>query len=261
MSASLPPPAPPKPSFISQLIAGASAGLIADVFMHPVNTLQTNLQSNLSVPRPSVLYRGFGIVALFSAPSHALYFSIYDNLRETSPGLAGLAAELSGTVLLTPSEVLKKRAQVGAAGYAAPLPEVLRGVAKDVRATPLGTVRDLYAGAVLSSAVWLPFSAIYFDSYERLKRVGVPTWLSATAGGGVAALATAPLDVVLTRLQTRHEGVRGFRAAVRSVAKDMAWFKGAGARVAWLAPCSGISLTTYEALASRLDGVFGERKG
>lgn len=157
------PPPPEKPTFLAQLLAGASAGLLSDALMHPVNTVQTNRQSNLPTPRAR-LYRGFSVVALFSAPAHALYFSVYDNLRETSPAAAGLAAELSGTLLLTPSEVLKKRAQVGAVGYAAPLGHLLTAVARDVRRAPGPTVRDLYAGAVLSSAVWLPFSVIYFDS-------------------------------------------------------------------------------------------------
>lgn len=76
----------------------------------------------------------------------------------------------------------------------------------------------------------------------------------------MAALATAPLDIVLTRLQTRYDGARTFRAAVTSVARDAAWLRGSAARVAWLAPCAGISLTTYEALAPRLDAAFGSEE-
>lgn len=245
-----------KAGVASQLVAGAAAGLLADTAMHPLNTAQTNLQSGRAAPRRlPQLYRGFAIVALFSVPSHGLYFSVYDSLRDRSPAAAGLAAELTGTLLLTPSEVLKKRTQLAQPGYRAPLPALLRGVAADLRRAPGPTVRDLYTGLALSCAVWLPFSALYFDVYERLRARAAPVWAAATAGGGVAAAATAPLDVVLTRLQTRHGGAATFRAAVRGVARDRAWFRGVGARVAWLAPSAGISLTAYEALAPRLDAV------
>lgn len=250
-----------KASTASQLFAGASAGLLADVVMHPVNTVQTNVQSGLRAPRSlSSLYRGFGIVALFSVPSHGLYFCVYDRLRDTSPAAAGLAAEATGTCLLTPSEVLKKRAQIGQEGYGGSLGVILGNARRDLWRAPMSTLRDLYSGLFLSSCVWLPFSAIYFDVYERLRAKNMAVWAASTTGGGVAAFATAPLDIVLTRLQTKYEGKSGFVPALRSVHREMAYFNGVRARIAWLAPCAGISLTTYEFLVGRMGSVPSSNK-
>lgn len=237
-------------SVLHQVAAGAAAGLAADVMMHPADTIRTHVQTGHRIPWSiPKLYRGFAVVASFSAPSHAVFFATYDRVRSTSPALAGLAAELCGALIFTPQEVVKKRMQLAQHGYQSSMQDVLAAVQVEMKRAPYKTVRDLYTGYWLSVCTYGPFSALYFHFYESLRRdKHLSPWLAASIGGGVAAVVTTPFDVALTRLQTRHGNAASLYAVLRGMFAERAWFQGALARAAWLAPCAGISLQTFETL-------------
>jgi hypothetical protein len=242
-------------TLVSQLVAGGTAGLVSDLIMFPLDTVRTHVQSSKGVPRSSVLlYRGFAVTATFSIPAHAVYFSTYDRMRGTSPVAAGIIAEMTGALIFTPQEVIKKRTQLRLTGYTHATPGLLaRAVLAELRRTPLRTTRDLYTGYWLSVATWGPFSAIYLAGYENLRKAtDLPVFVAAGTAAVFGALLTAPLDGALTRLQTQTQSLAsdGLCGILRDMAREKAWFRGAGSRAVWLGGCGAISLTIFEALVA-----------
>ena len=144
----------------------------------------------------------------------------------------------------------------------------------------------VYRGYGATIASFGPFSALYFAFYERLKAaaaayLGVAkrdahddvmlpfSWQLGTActAGGAAAWLTSPLDLAKLRLQVQRGmaaaggggGSAGTAAApfayrnllhglrtIVSVEGTRALFRGAGARVAYHAPATAVTMTLFE---------------
>lgn len=245
----------------AHFFAGAAAGVISDVTTHPLDAAATHAQSGTQASSLRALYRGFGVAAVMSAPAYAMYFSTYETARNSGihPAAAGCFAEAGGGLFFVPCEVLKKRAVLGTAGYTR-----LRGlpvtVAQLVRAEG---VRALYAGYFTSVAAWAPFSAVYFWCFEAArKRVLVDRrgqdLACGSIAGATAAFVTAPIDLVATRVQTRHGGARTVSDVVRGIVRNdglgvRPFFRGAGARVVWLAPEAAVAIWAFEYLKRLFD--------
>ena len=116
----------------------------------------------------------------------------------------------------------------------------------------------------------MPFSAIYFPSYNHLKRdffgegpnkkLGVVQLLTAGALAGMpAAYLTTPCDVIKTRLQVEarkgeatYNGIRHCAKTVLGEEGFRAFFKGGPARVLRSSPQFGFTLAGYEVLQKLL---------
>ena len=128
----------------------------------------------------------------------------------------------------------------------------------------------LYKGASACLLRDVPFSAIYFPSYNHLKRdffgegpnkkLGVLQLLTAGAIAGMpAAYLTTPCDVIKTRLQvearkgeTKYTSLRHCAATVYKEEGFKAFFKGGPARVLRSSPQFGFTLAAYEVLQKLL---------
>lgn len=201
-----------------------------------------------------------------SAPSAGVHFA------------AGMLAESVSCVLWVPIDVVKERQQV--AGVSAQRrPSTLDVIRQIVRTEG---VRGVYRGYAATLASFGPFSALYFAFYERLKTgaeratstargslLPLP-WqiLCASSAGAAASLLTSPLDLVKLRLQVQRAGTaaiaaagvgpgpapwgapyRGVAHALREVVRlegAPALFRGAGARVAFHAPSTALTMTLFE---------------
>lgn len=133
----------------------------------------------------------------------------------------------------------------------------------------LGIV-GLYKGATACLLRDVPFSAIYFPSYNHLKRdffgesptkkLGVLQLLTAGAIAGMpAAYLTTPCDVIKTRLQVEaRKGdatYNGLIDCAKKVYRDegfKAFFKGGPARILRSSPQFGFTLASYEVLSNLL---------
>lgn len=122
--------------------------------------------------------------------------------------------------------------------------------------------------------LWLihtvPFSAIYFPTYNHLKRdmfgegpnkkLGILQLLSAGAIAGMpAAYLTTPCDVIKTRLQVEARKGEQTYTTLRHAAKTIwqqegfrAFFKGGPARIMRSSPQFGFTLAGYELLQGLL---------
>jgi solute carrier family 25 aspartate/glutamate transporter 12/13 len=133
----------------------------------------------------------------------------------------------------------------------------------------LGLV-GLYKGASACLLRDVPFSAIYFPSYNHLKRdyfgesqtkkLGIVQLLLAGAIAGMpAAYLTTPCDVIKTRLQVEaRKGDTSYTSlthCAKTVWKEegfRAFFKGGPARIMRSSPQFGFTLAAYEVLQNAL---------
>lgn len=133
----------------------------------------------------------------------------------------------------------------------------------------LGLV-GLYKGASACLLRDVPFSAIYFPTYNHLKRdyfgesptkkLGILQLLTAGAIAGMpAAYLTTPCDVIKTRLQVEaRKGDTSYvslRHCAQTVWKEegfKAFFKGGPARIMRSSPQFGFTLAGYEVLQGLL---------
>ena len=73
-----------KNSFLISLLSGAAAGTGVDVILFPLDTIKTRLQSKLGFWNSGGfrgIYNGLPSTLLGSAPTAALFFTIYDTAK------------------------------------------------------------------------------------------------------------------------------------------------------------------------------------
>eukprot|EP00761_Pharyngomonas_kirbyi_P002537 gb/GECH01002541.1/.p1 GENE.gb/GECH01002541.1/~~gb/GECH01002541.1/.p1 ORF type:complete len:333 (+),score=61.58 gb/GECH01002541.1/:1-999(+) len=214
------------------------------------------------------------------------------DLAESSCYLfAGALAEVAASTLCVPLEVVKLRMQLAQGSTAgvkpSPFSTVSTAAGRTRRTTStkdtllvkenyryrnvfhgLSQVYRLEGVAGLYTGLWatmvrdVPYSALYFLLYERLKqrvllaRTGSAmgdlgaqdTLVVSGTAGGVAAFLSNPLDLIKTRMQTQSHRYTGVTATVRKVAREEglpAFFKGSHTRVVWI---SSVMSVTFVAL-------------
>ena len=197
-------------------------------------------------------FRYYLLHFFFIAPAHAVYFSSYELFKGIFGGKkkgdndhhpvayfsAGVVATVFSEAVFTPMDAVKQKLQLGVREY--------NGVWDCCRKTmqQRGLWRGFYAGYTTTLVMNVPYSGIYFASYEFFKKSLLPegvehsNLVNCLAGGGAGIIAagfTNPLDVARTRLQTesdvcgeiryknmhhalrvlwKEEGIKGFRAGI-----------------------------------------------
>jgi len=190
-------------------------------------------QRGLSVARDIVardglrgIYRGLDVQMLI-APYTVFYYCVYDELLKSqgdhrlAPLSAAVGARTLEVTLRMPLELL--RTQLQAEGGHATLSSLIR----DQRHRPWSVWMQGYSATLLRD---VPFSAIYWFSYEETKRqVSVPEGVisspglrtlvhSFTCGGAAgmfAALVTTPVDVIKTLRQKLSSAGEGLSSSSR----------------------------------------------
>ncbi|CDK28583.1 unnamed protein product [Kuraishia capsulata CBS 1993] len=187
------------------------------------------------------IYRGLSLMLVMAVPSNIVYFSGYEYLRDHSPIndfpvlnplMCGGIARIMAATAVSPIELLKTRMQaipadIGKSSNVMKL--VFKKAYEDIQAKG---ARSIFTGLQLTLWRDVPFSAIYWASYEYISRalkehpylkpseidpsvkgwsmdpkVFASSFISGSVGGIIAALFTNPFDVGKTRLQVSGESI------------------------------------------------------
>ena len=237
---------------------------------------------------PMTLWRGLTLNLVMAIPSNIVYFTGYEYIRDnsplakTSPTLnsltCGALARICAATSVAPFEVTKTKLQsIPKASKNTKTRTLVRGLYEETKVEfrTDGALRTLFRG--LGITLWrdVPFSAIYWTTYEFSKRNlwienskhrknsihFINSFLSGCLAGTIAAVATHPFDVAKTRCQisilTKVETSKykpstsstGMFKLLGSMYKNegfRALYAGLTARVLKIAPSCAIMISTYE---------------
>lgn len=243
----------------------------------------------------STLWRGISLTLFMSIPANIVYFTGYEYIRDISPlrhqwsainplFCGGLARIIAATTV-APIELIKTKFQS--------IPRSARNVGStrmfqelllDTRMEILrhGLRETLFKGLAITLWRDVPFSAIYWGSYEYCKKRlwvqsnnqsslvhFVNSFLSGSISGMLAAFITHPFDVGKTRLQIsmfkddigkdnregnvvqsggsrRHNNMFKYLNMIRRNEGIQALYVGLGPRIVKIAPSCAVMISTYE---------------
>eukprot|EP00871_Galdieria_phlegrea_P005385 jgi/Galph1/5848/GphlegSOOS_G4432.1 len=259
--------------------------------MYPVDTLKTRLQVERirtktswntilhTLSKPQTLYWGVLSTLIGQVPYGMLTFGSYEIYKDLLSKwihrsnrlriiLAAVMGDVTGSLWLCPSEVVKSRLQAGQ------FPNMITAV-KEIFSRQ--GIKGFYQGYAGQLARDIPFRAVQLLSYEEL-RWKYRQWkgkrwsstedltnlenllLGAIAGSFTAAI-TTPLDVLKTRMMTQQIGATNsplYRGAadcvvqlVRQEGFQSLW-KGLGPRVFYIGPSAAIFFAVYEGMKNVL---------
>ncbi|KAF9116603.1 hypothetical protein BGX27_001012 [Mortierella sp. AM989] len=265
------------------------------------------LPTFISLVRDGGLYRGLPIALTLSAPGLSVYLAAYDFSKDKFSrhfsflgkesifnhfASAAIAETFSG-LFWTPMEVLKSKQQVeivklispttataskplNLATAQAPLPKSHAPISTMELAGKIYKQEGLigfFRGYFITLGVFVPYSMIYFATYEQLKelawqrrRVKTPSNVKngetlpfltiascAALATGIAGGASNVVDVVKTRWQISVLATTEENSSTRKIVSHMfrqggltSFTQGMGARVLWMIPSVTISMSTYE---------------
>ncbi|XP_051127141.1 S-adenosylmethionine carrier 1, chloroplastic/mitochondrial [Andrographis paniculata] len=235
-------------------IAGATAGVVVETALYPIDTIKTRLQaargggqiilkglySGLSGNLAGVLPASAVFVGVYEPAKQKLLRSFPENLSAVAHLTAGALGGIAASFIRVPTEVVKQRMQTGQFASA---PDAVRLIASKEG------FRGLYAGYGSFLLRDLPFDAIQFCLYEQL-RIGYKlaakrdlndpenAIIGAFAGALTGAI-TTPLDVIKTRLMIQGSAnqYKSIFNCVETIVREegpKALLKGIGPRVLWI---------------------------
>jgi len=163
------------------------------------------------------LYSGLPPTLVMAVPSTVIYFTSYDRLKfmmgfdgtdestKNIPLIAGPFARLIAATCISPLELFRTKMQSEMLSYKQLFKAMQFSLKKD-------GVLSFYRGLKPTLLRDIPFSGIYWYSYETFKRICMKrseveymniheTFICGAAAGCIAAVATQPFDVLKTHVQ------------------------------------------------------------
>ncbi|KAJ3165279.1 hypothetical protein HDU88_004364 [Geranomyces variabilis] len=253
--------------------------------------IRSTIRGILAAESPTALYRGLPVALLFSVPALSVYLGAYDQSKaalaawggigtEDSMGVhaaASCTAEILSGALWTPMEVLKNKLQVQTKATHPTIGKMHTwNLCKSIYAEH--GLRGFFKGYFIALGVFIPYTMVYFMSYEQLKlaaaRLVLPphspssptgqqsnqvqqqlpfgayvacSGLSGALAGGVSN----GLDIVKTRKQAGGGSQTAMQIARHMWRHEGGWRafgRGLGARILWITPTVTISMSVYEEL-------------
>ncbi|CAG2232104.1 MFRN [Mytilus edulis] len=276
---------PPTSTSVDHMVAGAAAGILEHSVMYPVDCVKTRMQCLIPDPKADyrsiadafykiVKYEGVrntvrGVSAVIggAGPAHAMYFACYEKMKKIisgghqgnhfAHGTAGLVSTLLHDMVMNPAEVVKQRMQMFDSPYKS-CSNCIKVIYKEEG------VMAFYRSFTTQLTMNIPFQCIHFMTYEIMQDIMNKNrgydpsshMISGAIAGAAAAVATMPLDVCKTLLNTQEccsrsqvSYVNGMTSAFRLVYEYQGlrgYFKGVQARVIFQMPATGISWSVYE---------------
>mmetsp|Transcript_51806 Transcript_51806/g.119077 ORF Transcript_51806/g.119077 Transcript_51806/m.119077 type:complete len:315 (-) Transcript_51806:200-1144(-) len=227
-----------QPSLGERAVAATAGGALSSLLVTPLDVIKVRQQATFGTGAasargglgtigcaaaiirqegPRALWNGLSPTMALTVPSTVIYLASYDLLRETAsssfsspsvtnwaPLVAGGCARALSAAATAPVELLRTRAQAVVHESLAVQGGLLASALALARRDG---VRTLWRGATAQLARDVPFSCLYWGTYEKLRpafheRGALGSSIGAAAvAGALSGAATTPLDVVKTRVQ------------------------------------------------------------
>ena len=280
-----------EPSFFARASGATAGAVLSTVTLSPLEVVKTRahvatvnsglwqtLRNIAQKEGVRALYRGCGPTLLLNVPRTVIYLSCFDHLCGFGGGakdsglqlLAGCSARALATATVAPIELLSTRLRAESGGGTRLFGRALAQLRSECAQ---GGVSAAFRGLVPTLLTDVPFSGMMLVLYGHMRdalragrgrfpgggRESATTQLvdaaAASAGAGaLAALLTAPCDLLKTRRQVTGGHATTSAAALVSDARDLvrargprALLAGAGARMAKVTPANAIIVTCFEA--------------
>jgi len=222
---------------------GLLSGYIGAICVYPIDYIKTHVQNNRSfidVIKTTKLknyYKGSitQLIGIGPEKSIKLFVANYMNDElKTHHILSGACAGATQVLVTNPIEMIKIQYQMGLTQNKS-IFEIIK------------TIR-LYKGASACFLRDIPFSAIYFPTYNYLKKEFPNNYfLAGTLAGIPAAYLVTPFDVIKTRLQTEKNYTNIFDCAKKIYSENGFW-RGGVWRILKSSPQFGITFYVFEKL-------------
>ena len=186
--------------FIDNYIIGAISGLIGAIIVHPVDTLKSNVQSNiLSKLSIKDLYKGLTPAITSNVIEYTAIIGVYKEIKKYTDnnfiagGLSGLASSIPVTIL----ERIKIMKQINITNIN-PYEPSSSTIKKSIKP-------NYISGLTITMTREVPGFAIYFSVYEYLKKNRDITFynnfINGAVAGSVSWLFIYPQDRIKTNIQ------------------------------------------------------------
>lgn len=213
------------------------------------------------------LWSGLSPTLVMAVPATVLYFTTYDQLKTRLqrkygnipfiPAVAGGIARTGTATIISPLELIRTKMQSRPLTYQ----EIALVVHQSIRKSG---VRSLWMGWVPTIMRDVPFSMIYWYSYEVIKQnlifdsLFFESFISGFSAGAIATVITHPMDVIKTRRQIAlGEKVLGVpnstamntMGVLREILTNnglKGLFSGLLPRLAKIGPACAIMISSYE---------------
>lgn len=284
-------PDTPKMKFYQSLLLGGVSAMIGVSCVFPLDKVKTRVQSNVDKPNQGIikefkniiqnegaskLYRGLQAELIGITPEKAVKITVNDYLRKkmiarnqqetgnskielstTEEIIAGMGCGIVQVFISNPVSVVKIRLQMQNS--------------KEKIESPISILRKLgfrgmYIGLGASILRDVPFSMIYFSSYQGMKSffrkkhleknesvelTAMELLVSSCIAGSLAGAIDTPADGIKTRLQNgenKYSGIIDCFTKVYANEGIKGLFRGVTARVLIISPFFGITMLCYEML-------------
>lgn len=270
--------------YAKTMVAGALAGSLARIPTHPLDTMKSRMMASRGASSGSLLgllgstarqegvrglYRGFWFTVIASFPASCIYFTSQEWSRDklfSNALLSGFFAETLSCMVWVPIDVVKERLQAQEWDEQTKYGDKYRNARTAVRQILREEgLLGFYKGYMSTLASFGPFSALYFFFYEHFREwaqeragqapiPGYMYWLGGGASGAAAAFLTSPLDLVKLRKQIDPSSSAAFHqesllSGLNKLVREegtIGSFRGASARVLFLAPTTAFSMALFE---------------
>ena len=212
-------PPPKKNSIITKYINGGLSGMVGVIISHPIDTIKTHIQTGnkLNTFKPSFtnFYKGMSAPLLGVGLEKAIVFGTYNYSFSNTENIpvSGAISGLVASFIVTPYErykILKQNAQVF--------------TIKELN------IRFLFTGLSATFTREMPGFAIYFTTYEYLKKINFTnynkkiSYSSSFIYGGISGITAwlfiYPQDKIKTIMQSEKENNRNIKSIINSIYKS-----------------------------------------
>ncbi|EEB08494.1 solute carrier family 25 member 40 [Schizosaccharomyces japonicus yFS275] len=223
------------------------------------------------------LFRGLSAALCLVVPSATIQLTSYEWLKAKvlpkdkawAPSAAGALARACATLLVAPFELARTRLQSSHHANQTRM-QAFRNVSRGiVTGVSENGILSAWRGVGLTLVMNIPFSSIYWYSYEKLRKTYdqkfhsngnfMESFICGGLAGTFASIVTHPVDVVKTHRQIQgdlgySQPLQRVSVIIRTLNKQglRVYFRGAIPRCIKITPYCAIMIGTYEAMKGLL---------